>query len=96
MTRNGLVEFSFKNLVVLLPRVFTNFYLLAGLASLGLGFLLWLVVLSKLKLSVVIPFTSLNYVLILFFSWFFLKESISLPQFLGVAMIIFGLFLVAR
>lgn len=96
MTKNGVVEFRFGNLISLFPKVFTNLYLLGGLVSLGLGFFLWLVVLSKLKLSIAIPFTSINYILILFFSWLFLKESISLLQLVGVATIIFGLFLVTR
>lgn len=96
MAKNGVVVFSLKNLLSLIPQIFTNFYLLFGTVSLGAGFLLWLVVLSKLKLSVAIPFTSLNYVLILFFSWLFLKESISLPQFLGVGLIGLGLVLISR
>ena len=95
-SKNGPIEFSAKNLIGLVPQVFTNLHLLSGLIFLGVGFFLWLVVLSRLKLSVAIPFTSLNYVLILFFSWLFLKETITLPQFLGVGLIIFGLVLIAR
>lgn len=96
MAKNGIVAFSFKNLLALVPQIFTNFYLLSGIISLGLGFLLWLVVLSKLKLSVAIPFTSLNYVLVLLFSWFYLRESITAIQLAGVGLIIFGLLLVTR
>ena len=96
MSRNGEIVFSARNLLRLLPEIFTNPYLLGGLISLGIGFLLWLVVLSRLKLSVAIPFTSINYILILLFSWLFLKETISAIQLAGVAVIIAGLFLVTR
>lgn len=96
MTKIGIVEFSAKNLLGLLPHIFTSPYLMSGLVSLGLGFLMWLVVFSRLKLSVAVPFTSLNYVLVLFFSWLFLKESISLLQFAGVGLIILGLVMVSR
>lgn len=95
-SKSGPIEFSARNLLGLVPQVFTNVHLFLGLIFLGVGFFLWLVVLSRLKLSVAIPFTSLNYVLILFFSWLFLKEAITLPQFLGVGLIIVGLVLVAR
>jgi drug/metabolite transporter (DMT)-like permease len=96
MTKIGVVEFSLRNFLDLIPKVFTNLYLFLGLVSLGFGFMFWLLVLSKLKLSVAIPFTSLNYILVLFFSWLFLRETISLMQFAGVVLVIFGLVLIAR
>lgn len=96
MNKIGTVELSAKSFFNLIPQIFTTPYLLLGLASLGAGFILWLIVLSRMKLSVAIPFTSLNYALILLFSWLVLKESVSAGQMAGIALIVAGLFLVTR
>ncbi|MBI4054033.1 MAG: EamA family transporter [Candidatus Doudnabacteria bacterium] len=96
MNRLGEIPLTVQSVFQLVPKVISSPYLLLGLVCLGLGFLLWLVVLSRLKLSVAIPFASVNYVLILFFSWLVLKESISPLQILGVGLIAVGLFFVTR
>lgn len=74
----------------------TNLPIVAGFVLYGLSFILWIKVLSKLDLSYVYPLTSLGYVFILFFSFLFLKENMSLYRGIGILFIIFGGFIVAR
>jgi drug/metabolite transporter (DMT)-like permease len=49
-----------------------------------------------MELSFVYPFVALNYVLILFGSYFLFKETITPLKIVGVAVIIIGVYLVAR
>lgn len=87
----GHLDFSLANVLWLIPRIFQNGYLLTGLFFYGISFILWLFVLSKLNISLVYPMTSLNFVLILVFSWLFLGERITMLQLLGIGLIVTGI-----
>ena len=73
-----------------------NPLVLAGLAVFGISALSWLVVLSRVKLSIAYPMVSLGYVSVIFFSWLILKESVKPITIAGCLVIIVGLFLVSR
>lgn len=57
---------------------------------------LWLVILSKLPLSIAYPVQSLSYVLGLIGAWFIFKESINMNQIIGILLIISGVFFIAK
>ena len=93
----GNLNFSIPNLVGLAPRIIQNFWLLGGLFLFGVSFLLWLFIISKLKLSIAYPIsTSLSFGLITISSWFLFREQLSWLQFIGIVIIIIGIFLVAK
>lgn len=96
MTILGPQEFSLKTIWVLVKLVFTNFYILFGLACYGLGFLAWVYVLSKMKLSQAYPATSLIYVFVILGSHFLFKESITIYQIIGIVLILGGLFFIFK
>ena len=52
--------------------------------------------LSRFGLSYVYPFTALNYVLLLLFSWMLFDEPLSIVRWIGVAVIILGVFIASR
>jgi drug/metabolite transporter (DMT)-like permease len=66
-----------------------------GLVLFGLSALVWLVVLSKTSLSFAYPFASLTYVLIVVFDRFVLHEPVPPARWLGVALIVSGILVVA-
>lgn len=85
--------------VYLLPSILSilkNLPVMCGVLSYGISFLLWIKVLSKVELSYAYPMVSIGYVLIMFFSYFFFKENISMIRILGVVFIIIGVILVSR
>lgn len=91
----GDLNFSFSNIFSLIFRILQNGWLIAGLFFLGISFLIWIFVLSKFQLNVIYPvMVSLNFSLITVASWFLFKEYLSFVQILGIAVIIFGTFLV--
>ncbi len=89
----GPLDFSLKNVLFLLFSISKNIRILIGLFLYGFSFILWLFALSKLKLSLAYPATSLMYVFIILASWLILKESINFYQILGIIIILIGLFL---
>lgn len=73
-----------------------NPLVLAGLAVFGISALSWLVVLSRVKLSIAYPMVSLGYVAVVFFSWFIFEESVKPITIAGCLTIALGVFLISR
>lgn len=76
--------------VIAQPRV------LAGLMLYGAATITWMLVLSRVELSLAYPFVGVSFVLVLLLSWLWLGEVPGLPQILGSLMVITGVLLVAR
>ena len=66
-----------------------------GFVLYGVGALIMIVAYRFGSLSVLQPILSLNYVISLFLGYFFLNESVSLYNILGVIIIIGGVYLIA-
>lgn len=92
----GSINFSFANIISLIINVLKNPYLLTGLFFYGLSFLLWLMVLSKMKLSIVYPITSINFVLVILASYFLFGERLSGMQYISILIIILGVIALAK
>ena len=68
-----------------------------GICSFGLALAAYSLVLSRLNLSVAYPImVSLGLIIVVLVSYFVLKESISVIQIAGFALIIAGVWMVAR
>ena len=79
-----------------LPEAFLNPYVLSGIAIYGFTTLVWLVILSRVKLSIAYPMLSSGYVLSILFSWLLFKESIPKVRIIGALIICIGVYLVAQ
>ncbi len=89
----GAVNFSLVNLWSLILAIFKNFYILGGLFLMGIGFFIWLFILSKINLSIIYPIsTSLTLIAVIIGSLLFFKENLSLFHVIGTAFIILGIF----
>ena len=71
-------------------------WVLLGLMMYGIGALSWVLVLSRLDLSIAYPFLALNFVLVALISWLLLGESIPGLRWVGIGCICVGIFLIAR
>ncbi|WP_421352813.1 EamA family transporter [Aeromonas sp. 604443] len=65
-------------------------WLVASVAALGSGMLLWIYLLQRLPLSMAYPMLSINLVLVLLGSRLFFHEPVSSNNWLGAATIIVG------
>ncbi|WP_223596225.1 4-amino-4-deoxy-L-arabinose-phosphoundecaprenol flippase subunit ArnE [Pseudomonas sp. A-R-19] len=71
-------------------------WLWLALASLGLGLLVWLLVLQRLEVGIAYPMLSLNFVLITLVARFVFHETIDRRHWLGVALVIGGVALLGQ
>ncbi len=88
--------FPVRQLLFKIIPMFLNPYVFFGLACFGASAIFWLVVLSRLPLSLVYPMVSVAYILVAIFSWLFFKEQVGLVRWLGILVIVFGVFLISR
>lgn len=82
--------------VALIAMILHSPLVMAGLILYGVGALSWIIVLSRLDLSLAYPFVALNFVLIAIVSRLVLSESIPSLRWVGIAVICIGILLVAR
>ena len=71
-------------------------WLWAALVCLGLGLLVWLLVLQRLEVGIAYPMLSLNFVLVTLMARFVFREHIDGRHWLGVALVIGGVVLLGR
>lgn len=71
-------------------RTATNPFVLGGLALSGLGFLLWLTLLSQFKVSYIFPLSSILYIIVTVFAFFWLGEHMTAMKLAGIGVIITG------
>lgn len=70
--------------------------IIAAVAIQGVGFLVWVVVVSRMKLGVAFALSGgLFYFLIALSSWFFFGEKLALAQWAGLSLISAGVLLMA-
>ena len=87
---------NFRELVPKLTQVILNPFVIGGISIYGFTTFVWLVILSRVKLSIAYPMLSLGYVLTIPFSWLFFKESIPRVRIIGAIIICIGVYLVAQ
>lgn len=74
----------------------TNPWVMAGMCLHVSALVVWLWALSKVDISFAYPFIALGYVLVSAMAWFWLGEELSPMRILGMAIIIAGIFVLAR
>ena len=79
----------------LFPMLFQP-YVFMGIMSFAISSIFWLVVLSRIDLSMAYPLVSIAYIVTAIFSYYFFKEHITLIRWIGIITICLGVFLVSR
>ncbi|MEF2968259.1 EamA family transporter [Paenibacillus sp. M1] len=79
-----------------LAKLVTSPAVIGGITLYAIATLLWFAVLTRLPLSVAYPMQAFAYVLTLFPAYFLFHESITPMKLAGIAVILFGVFLLAR
>jgi len=99
LMKKGMMAFGTfpvsQMLVKVIP-MFLNPWVFIGFACFGLSSLFWLVVLSRMELSLVYPMVSVAYVIVALFSWYFFKENLTVIRWAGILVIILGVVLISR
>lgn len=99
LMKKGMMSFGTfpvsQMLVNIIP-MFLNPWVFIGFVCFGLSSLFWLVVLSRMELSLVYPMVSVAYVVVAIFSWYFFKENLTVVRWAGIGLIILGVILISR
>lgn len=92
VTSYGKLQLSVDTLL----HMASNPLLIVGIAIFGISTLLWLFALAKADLSFAYPFLSLTYLAVLIGGAFLFGDKVTIPRVLGFAVIIAGVWIVAR
>ena len=96
MSKIGNFSVSLATLPPVFFKAATNLSVLFGLFCYGLGFLVWLIVLSKAEVSYAYPLISLGYVFTAVLGWYLFGEALTEIRMVGIVIICLGVFLIAR
>ncbi len=80
----------------LLATMLTNRLVLIALPLYGTGFLVWAIVLSRLRLSLAYPAMASMYVVIPLAAWGISHESVTIAHWIGMVVIVAGVLMVLR
>jgi multidrug transporter EmrE-like cation transporter len=100
LLRKGMLAFTTSSILANLQQfasaLVTSPWIWAGLACYGASVAPWLVVLSRLPVSVAYPLVSIGYVLTAAAAALFLGETLSATRVVGIALICLGVFVISR
>ncbi len=96
MSKIGNFSLSLSTLPPVFLKAATNIHVLLGLLCYGMGFMVWLIVLSKAEVSYAYPLISLGYVLTAILAWVLFGEALNENRLVGILVICLGVFLIAR
>jgi len=92
----GSFSFTLTQLLEVVPRVAFNLYILGGMACYGISIGLWLMVLSRVEVSLAYPFISIGYVITAATGFLFLGESVTPLRLAGIVLICMGVAVISR
>ena len=94
--RVGVIGLTWNSIVSSGFRLALEPYILGGLLCYVVSVVVWILALSRVDVSIAYPMLSIGYVVTALAAWALLGESLSMVRIVGIAVIILGVFLVAR
>lgn len=92
----GHFDFTLDNALPVALRVAMEPRILAGVGCYGISLVIWIMALSRVEVSVAYPMLSIGFALNAVLAWWLLGEAFSVQRLIGIAIIIVGVFIVAR
>lgn len=90
MLKLGKISMNMSELWNMIIQAISNIYIWAGMMSYAVSILLWMVVLSKVNVSLAYPFLSIGYIVTAIIAYFAFGEPITLQKIAGIAIICLG------
>ena len=92
----GSLTLNIQNIVSLCFKVLTNIFLLCGMTCYAISILLWMVVLSRVNVSVAYPLLSIGYIVTAIMAYFLFGETLTLQKVAGIIVICIGVWLLTQ
>ena len=92
----GHFEFSMANALPVGWKLATEPHIVGGLACYVVSVVVWIMALSRVQVSIAYPMLSVGYVVNAIAAWYLFGEAVTPMRLTGIAVIIVGVWLVAR
>lgn len=92
---NAKTPYNLEGVIGIVSAIFTNIYILTGIAFQVFALLIWLYVLKRVEVSYAYPFIALGFIFVMFFSYLFFDESLDTYKVIGGAIICLGIFVLS-
>ena len=92
----GQFAFSAENILPVGWRLATEPHILGGLTCYVISVVVWIMALSRVEVSIAYPMLSVGYVVNALAAWYLFGEAVTAARLVGIAVIILGVFIVAR
>jgi len=92
----GAFSFSTNNLLPVGIKLATEPHILGGLTCYVISVVVWIMALSRVEVSLAYPMLSIGYVVNALAAWWLFGEALTVERLVGIGVIIFGVFLLAR
>jgi multidrug transporter EmrE-like cation transporter len=92
----GVIQLQFQSLLSAGWKLAFEPHILGGLACYVVSVVVWILALSRVPVSIAYPMLSLGYVVTAIAAWMLFGESLGAMRLTGIAVIIVGVYLVAR
>jgi multidrug transporter EmrE-like cation transporter len=92
----GVVSFSTADWLPQAFRIGTNPHIIAGMFCYAFSLVVWIMALSRVPVSIAYPMLSIGYVVNAIAAWWLLGEALTPMRLAGIAIIVVGVFVVAR
>ena len=92
----GAFEFSAANVAPIGWKVATQPFILSGIGCYVVSVALWILALSRVEVSVAYPMLSIGYIVNAVAAWYLFGEAVTAARLTGIAVIVLGVFIVAR
>jgi drug/metabolite transporter (DMT)-like permease len=92
----GITNIGILNLLEFLTKGAFNPIVWLGFLVYALNFILWMIILSRIDLSVALPVGGLGYIFVPLFSMIFLNETVNPVRWFGIIFIVTGVYLVSQ
>jgi multidrug transporter EmrE-like cation transporter len=92
----GVITLTRDNWMAMLWRMAHTGPFIVGVACYGVSLVVWIMGLSRVPVSVAYPLLSLGYIVNAIAAHFLFGEAVSAVRWLGIGLVIVGVFLIAR
>ncbi len=92
----GHFEFQLENLLPIGLKLALEPHILGGLACYVVSVMVWIMALSRVPVSIAYPMLSIGYVINAFIAWHWFGEALTAQKLAGIALVVVGVYLIAR
>ncbi len=94
--RIGVFTFHWSNFIPILLKVMASPWIIIGLVIYVGSVGIWLMVLSRIPVSIAYPIASLGYLTSAIAAYYFLGENVTMLRIAGIVVILVGVYMVAK